>query len=106
MSSPLLVVGPSRLTDAASPMAEHTASRVVEPRATSRHLGRDPELGRPRRDHYMNAFATRYKTATIEGLEVFYREAGNPANPTLLLLHGFPSSSHMFRNLINDLADQ
>jgi len=54
----------------------------------------------------MSAFATRYNTATIEGLEVFYREAGDPNNPTLLLLHGFPSSSHMFRNLINSLADE
>ncbi len=54
----------------------------------------------------MNAFDTRYRTATIEGLEVFYREAGDPANPTLLLLHGFPSSSHMFRNLINSLSDR
>ena len=54
----------------------------------------------------MSAFATRYHTATIEGLEVFYREAGDPNNPTLLLLHGFPSSSHMFRNLINSLADE
>lgn len=54
----------------------------------------------------MNAFDTRYRTATIEGLEVFYREAGDPANPTLLLLHGFPSSSHMFRNLISSLSDQ
>ncbi|TPG29617.1 alpha/beta hydrolase, partial [Mycobacterium hodleri] len=36
----------------------------------------------------MSAFATRYQTATIEGLEVFYREAGDPSNPTLLLLHG------------------
>ena len=53
----------------------------------------------------MNVFGTRYKTATIEGLEVFYREAGDPSNPTLLLLHGFPSSSHMFRNPINSLAD-
>jgi GTP cyclohydrolase I len=53
----------------------------------------------------MSAFATRYNTATIDGLEVFYREAGDPHNPTLLLLHGFPSSSHMFRNLINSLSD-
>ena len=54
----------------------------------------------------MSAFATRYKTAKIDGLDVFYREAGDPANPTLLLLHGFPSSSHMFRNLINSLSDE
>lgn len=48
---------------------------------------------------------THYRTATIDGLDVFYREAGEPTNPTLLLLHGFPSSSHMFRNLITSLAD-
>ncbi len=46
------------------------------------------------------------KTVTIDGLDIFYREAGNPANPTILLLHGFPTSSHMFRNLIPELADE
>jgi pimeloyl-ACP methyl ester carboxylesterase len=45
-----------------------------------------------------------YKTASVEGHSVFYREAGNRNAPTLLLLHGFPSSSHMFRNLIPLLA--
>lgn len=54
----------------------------------------------------MNAFATRYHTVTVDGLDVFYREAGDPANPTILLLHGFPSSSHMFRNLISSLSDR
>lgn len=48
----------------------------------------------------------RYKTVKIEGLDVFYREAGNPDNPTILLLHGFPTSSHMFRDLIPTLSDQ
>lgn len=47
-----------------------------------------------------------HRTIEINGLEIFYREAGNPENPTLLLLHGFPTSSHMFRNLIPALADQ
>jgi pimeloyl-ACP methyl ester carboxylesterase len=46
-----------------------------------------------------------YKTADVDGLTVFYREAGAAAAPTLLLLHGFPSSSHMFRDLIPLLAD-
>jgi pimeloyl-ACP methyl ester carboxylesterase len=46
-----------------------------------------------------------YRTAKIKGLEIFYREAGSPTNPTLLLLHGFPTSSQMFRNLIPQLAD-
>ena len=54
----------------------------------------------------MPEFSTRYRTATIDGLDVFYREAGDRSNPTLLLLHGFPSSSHMFRNLINSLSDR
>jgi pimeloyl-ACP methyl ester carboxylesterase len=46
-----------------------------------------------------------YKTIDVNGLSVFYREAGRPDAPTILLLHGFPSSSHMFRNLIPELAD-
>jgi pimeloyl-ACP methyl ester carboxylesterase len=41
-----------------------------------------------------------YRTLNVEGLEIFYREAGPRDAPTVLLLHGFPSSSHMFRNLI------
>jgi pimeloyl-ACP methyl ester carboxylesterase len=47
-----------------------------------------------------------YKTADVDGFNVFYREAGSVAAPTLLLLHGFPSASHMFRDLIPLLADQ
>ncbi|MFD3535521.1 alpha/beta fold hydrolase [Streptomyces sp. NPDC058664] len=53
----------------------------------------------------MSAFAQRARTVTVDGLDVFYREAGDPANPTLVLLHGFPSSSHMYRGLIAELAD-
>ncbi|MFT7671094.1 MAG: pimeloyl-ACP methyl ester carboxylesterase [Planctomycetota bacterium] len=47
---------------------------------------------------------TMHKTVEIDGLEIFYREAGSRDKPTLLLLHGFPTSSHMFRNLIPQLA--
>src|SRR5215470_9029838 len=47
-----------------------------------------------------------YRTLKVEGLEIFYREAGPRDAPTVLLLHGFPSSSHMFRNLIPMLADK
>ena len=46
----------------------------------------------------------RYKSVEIEGLDIFYREAGDPGSPTVLLLHGLPTSSHMFRNLIPALA--
>lgn len=47
---------------------------------------------------------TQHRTIMVDGLEIFYREAGDPNKPTLLLLHGFPTSSHMFRNLIPALA--
>lgn len=50
--------------------------------------------------------ATHYRTATVDGVEIFYREAGSPGRPALVLLHGFPTSSHMFRNLIPLLADK
>ncbi|MGH6613089.1 alpha/beta fold hydrolase [Sphingomonas sp.] len=49
---------------------------------------------------------TTYRTADVDGFEIFYREAGDPAKPTLLLLHGFPTSGHMFRDLIPLLADR
>src|SRR5215470_9143057 len=48
---------------------------------------------------------TRYMYASVEGNKVFYREAGSKTAPTILLLHGFPTSSHMFRDLIPLLAD-
>src|SRR5438128_9872115 len=47
-----------------------------------------------------------YRTADVDGLNVFYREAAARAAPKLLLLHGFPSASHMFRDLIPLLADR
>ncbi len=53
-----------------------------------------------------NANSVKYKTEKIDGLDIFYREAGPKDAPTLLLLHGFPTSSHMFRNLIPKLADK
>ena len=49
---------------------------------------------------------TTYRMATVDGHRIFYREAGRPDAPAVLLLHGFPTSSHMFRNLIPLLADR
>ena len=45
-----------------------------------------------------------YRTVKIDGLDIFYREAGDPSKPTILLLHGFPTSSFMFRDLIPKLS--
>lgn len=51
-------------------------------------------------------YPVRYQFTEADGIRVFYREAGAPSNPTLLLLHGFASSSHQFRELIPLLADK
>lgn len=53
-----------------------------------------------------NKQQVRYRTANVDAIKTFYREAGERDAPTLLLLHGFPSSSHMFRDLIPLLADR
>ncbi len=50
--------------------------------------------------------AIKYQTADVDGFKVFYREAGRKGAPKLLLLHGFPSAGHMFRDLIPLLADR
>lgn len=49
---------------------------------------------------------THYRTASVDGTDIFYREAGAAGAPVLLLLHGFPSASHMFRDLIPLLSDR
>lgn len=50
--------------------------------------------------------STTHQTAVVDGHKIFYRAAGSAAAPTIVLLHGFPSSSHMFRDLIPLLADR
>jgi pimeloyl-ACP methyl ester carboxylesterase len=50
--------------------------------------------------------ATTYHTTPIDGLDIFHRQAGDPDNPAIVLLHGFPSSSHQYRNLISLLAER
>ncbi|MGA8913669.1 MAG: alpha/beta hydrolase [Nitrososphaeraceae archaeon] len=53
----------------------------------------------------MCSTSTVHRTVTVDGLSLFYREAGDPSNPKIVLLHGFPSSSHQYRNLISVLAN-
>ena len=55
--------------------------------------------------HTASTSTVRYETALVDGLNIAYREAGNPENPKLVLLHGFPASSHQYRNLIPALAN-
>lgn len=50
-------------------------------------------------------FPTKYKNMDVNGVSIFYREAGNPKNPAIVLLHGFPTSSHQYRKVISELAD-
>src|SRR5580658_2494515 len=47
-----------------------------------------------------------FKTAEVAGLRIFYREAGEPSKPTIVLLHGFPTSSYQYHDLIPRLADR
>lgn len=54
--------------------------------------------------HAPKSGITEYRRIKVEGSEIFYREAGDPGKPVILLLHGFPSSSHMYRNLITELG--
>src|SRR6201992_668760 len=60
----------------------------------------DSQKGKPMTDR------TFHRTVTVNGRKVFYREAGDPAAPTILLLHGLPTSSQMFRDLMPALADR
>jgi hypothetical protein len=56
--------------------------------------------------HARGADTVQYRHVEVDGISIFYREAGDPGKPTMLLLHGFPSSSFMFRDLIPLLANQ
>ena len=73
----------------------------MPPRATT--VEQMPAVGVARR---AAAEGVRYHTAEVQGLSIFYRMAGQPGRPKLVLLHGFPASSHQYRNLIPALADR
>ncbi len=53
-----------------------------------------------------SVYQVQHKQIRIDGVSIFYREAGDPNAETILMLHGYPSSSHMYRNIINGLSDQ
>ncbi len=54
---------------------------------------------------YINHRSIKYKSLNVDGINIAYRETGNPERPTIVLLHGFPSSSHQYRKVLNQLSD-
>jgi pimeloyl-ACP methyl ester carboxylesterase len=84
-----------------------TLPRIAAAIGLALTLTLQPALAAPARDaNTASSAAVSYKTVKVDGINVFYREAGPAGAPTLLLLHGFPTSSQMFRNLIPLLADR
>src|SRR6266568_7368366 len=65
-----------------------------------------PSSGAARPNLLRRHIVTSYQHAIVDGSRIFYREAGSKTAPTILLLHGFPTSSQMFRNLIPALAER
>lgn len=65
-----------------------------------------PVLSSAHENNAATSATVHYRSVNVDGLKVFYREAGDPRKPTILLLHGFPTSSQMYRNLIPMLADR
>jgi len=88
-----------RVTAAVLIIAGGLASLTMNGAAAAEHVGEDIVAEAP-------SGVVSHKTIEIDGVSVFYREAGDAAKPTLLLLHGFPTSSQMFRNLIPELAEK
>jgi len=85
-----------------TPTMSTTATQEGAP-APSTDKDHDKDAIRPFRVHVP---VTHHRTAKVDGLDMFYREAGPSDAPAVVLLHGFPTSSHMFRNLIPALADR
>lgn len=74
-------------------------------------MGRKPRLGTKAASVIVPSPASAdvrvaYRTAEVDGIHIFYRESGPRDAPAILLMHGFPTSSHMFRDLIPGLADR
>ena len=66
----------------------------------------DVEAAKAQKISVAKSYPTLYKTIEVDGQQIFYREAGPKDAPTILVLHGFPTSSHMFRNLIPQLSNR
>jgi pimeloyl-ACP methyl ester carboxylesterase len=79
--------------------------RRFVPRSSEIHPGGAMTASSPSASNHLDT-RTHHRTANINGIEIFYREAGPADAPVVLLMHGWPSSSRMFRNLIPRLADK
>ena len=76
---------------------------LKEPRV--KHNGQSTLNSKVKKEKHHH-FTVQHKKVNVDGINIFYREAGDPTAETILMLHGFPSSSHMYRNIIDGLADQ
>lgn len=92
----ILAVATCTISVSATLAADASSSKVLNEHATTLAVAAVPQRQQ----------MTAHKTVVVNGVEIFYREAGPVDAPTILLLHGFPTSSHMFRNLIPMLADR
>ncbi len=77
-----------------------------KPKAQNRSLSESEEVQPSSATSGEENNPTQYGIIEVDGVDIFYREAGPKDAPTILLLHGYPTSSHMFRNLIRDLSNQ
>ncbi|MFT5658192.1 MAG: pimeloyl-ACP methyl ester carboxylesterase, partial [Gammaproteobacteria bacterium] len=92
-------------------MKNRMLSRLIIGAALTTLVGFNPLLTQASDTNFVAAADNRvndarFRSMEIQGIDVAYREAGDPSNPTLVLLHGFPTSSHMFRELIPQLANK
>ncbi len=88
-------------TDVPKIAAAHRCHRCAD-----RRIPATAQAAAPIASPAIAAAQVHYRSAIVDGTKIFYREAGPKDAPTLLLLHGFPTSSQMFRNLIPLLSDR
>ncbi|HEY1435996.1 MAG TPA: alpha/beta hydrolase [Casimicrobiaceae bacterium] len=96
----------TRLAAAAAAIGGGIALQAVSASALTARDVNGPEVAKAVRPQKRDNSMYYFKTADVVGLRLFYREAGDPSKPTIVLLHGFPSSSHHFHDLIPRLADR
>jgi len=92
--------------DSSSIMAQLSSSTYSDNQNSVDQVAKMEEYIESKTEEDRVFYQTQYETVEVNGVDIFYREAGSKDAPTILLLHGYPTSSHMFRNLIEDLSDK